>query len=273
MRRRGEDHVGAARRRVAVDVDADHEVERLERRARGARSSASTRPGCRASVIIARIWPSPGVSISSAMHAAGSSPKTSGAPRTRLVQRPKRAPRPLPSPALRLGRGQRPHRAARPVEVAGDRVEDVDEPARGRPERLRRRADAAVDGGARRGRQLARDPPRDVGGDAGRRRDGLGREVARPAPRRRRRRRTCSPGVAEALVEDHVDEREEQQRVGPGPDPQVLVGELRAARAPRVDDDDLAAAVADRLRSGRARRAPSSASRSTPPGSRPSMSR
>ena len=30
-RRGGEDHVGPARRRVAVDVDADHEVERLER--------------------------------------------------------------------------------------------------------------------------------------------------------------------------------------------------------------------------------------------------
>ena len=36
----------------------------------------------------ALIWPSPGVSISSARHDSGTWPITSGAPRTRLVQRP-----------------------------------------------------------------------------------------------------------------------------------------------------------------------------------------
>ena len=40
--------------------------------------------GLPAAVIIARIWPSPGVSISSDMVTAGSSPPNSGSPRTRL---------------------------------------------------------------------------------------------------------------------------------------------------------------------------------------------
>ena len=44
----------------------------------------------------ARTWPSPGVSISSASAATGSSPKCSGSPRTRLAQRPWRMPRPDP---------------------------------------------------------------------------------------------------------------------------------------------------------------------------------
>src|SRR5438552_3388245 len=66
--------------------------------------------GLPASVIKALTCPWPGVSISSAKHDAGSSPKTSGSPRTRLFQRPKRTPRPLPgvpfvlrAPAAALG--------------------------------------------------------------------------------------------------------------------------------------------------------------------------
>ena len=73
------------------------------------RSSAAARrselgvltAGLPASVISARTWPSPGVSISSARQAAGSSPKISPMPRTRLCQRPNAAPRPRPgSPAV-----------------------------------------------------------------------------------------------------------------------------------------------------------------------------
>ena len=52
--------------------------------------------GLPAIVISARTCPSPGVSISSARQAAGSSPYTSGAWRTRLVRRPKRTPLPRP---------------------------------------------------------------------------------------------------------------------------------------------------------------------------------
>ena len=53
-------------------------------------------PGLPAIVISARTWSGPGVSISSARHETGSSPKVSGNPRTRLCQRPIGAPRPLP---------------------------------------------------------------------------------------------------------------------------------------------------------------------------------
>ena len=52
--------------------------------------------GLPATVKSARIRPSPGVSISSAMQAEGSSPKASGSPRTRLFQRPRRTPLPRP---------------------------------------------------------------------------------------------------------------------------------------------------------------------------------
>ena len=105
----------------------DHEVERLERASQPAARSACDSTGLPAIVTSARIWPSPGVSISSARHATGSSPKTSGSPRTRLCQRPSCTPRPVPglaaacsaAPAAAFGE----HRAARAVEVAGEHVE------------------------------------------------------------------------------------------------------------------------------------------------------
>jgi len=53
-----------------------------------------------ASVISARIWPGPGVSISSARQTIGNSPITSGAPRTRLRCRPSATPRPRPAGPL-----------------------------------------------------------------------------------------------------------------------------------------------------------------------------
>ena len=128
----------------------------------------------------ARIWPSPGVSISSASAAAGSSPKISPSPRTRVCQRPNvRA-----SPAAGRARGvrvaggaEREHRAALAVEVAGEHVDDVDEPARDRPELLRARADPSVHGGPRRRGELPRDPPDRVGVDPAHRRDRLRREI------------------------------------------------------------------------------------------------
>jgi hypothetical protein len=49
------------------------------------------RTGFPATVNSARICPSPGVAISSARHDTGTWPSTSGAPRTRLVHRPKLA--------------------------------------------------------------------------------------------------------------------------------------------------------------------------------------
>jgi hypothetical protein len=66
-------------------------------------SAASRRPafgvdttGLPAIVMSARTCPSPGVSISSASVATGSSPRISPSPRTRDCQRPKDTPRPRP---------------------------------------------------------------------------------------------------------------------------------------------------------------------------------
>ena len=107
--------------------------------------------GLPAAVISARTWPSPGVSISSASTDTGSSPKYSGRPRTRLCQRPKRTPRPLPPAPAEFfwpaaARGE--ERAALAVEVAGQHVEHVHQPARVRPELLRAGADPRVHRGA-----------------------------------------------------------------------------------------------------------------------------
>ena len=100
---------------------------------------------------------------------------------SRLCQRPKTAPRPRPgSPAVfdepTAVRGN--ISAARAVEVAGEDVERVDEPARRRPEALRRGADPPVDRGPRRARQLARHAPDLRRRDAARRGHVLGRDLA-----------------------------------------------------------------------------------------------
>src|SRR3954465_3386156 len=95
--------------------------------------------GLPATVTRARTCPSPGVTISSTSVVAGSSPRTSGSPRTRLGQRPGRdpgravhagepAPGPGPGPRGPVRR-EREHRAAGAVEVAGEDVDDVDQPA------------------------------------------------------------------------------------------------------------------------------------------------
>ena len=111
------------------------------RRAGRATSSArSIRPefgveraGLPASVISARICPSPGVSISSASARPAARRSVSGRP-AHAAGASGRAATPRPRPgapaccaAPAAARGE--HRAARPVEVAGQHVEHVDEPA------------------------------------------------------------------------------------------------------------------------------------------------
>ena len=50
-----------------------------------------------------------------------------------------------------------------------------------------------------------------------------------------------------AGLEDRVDDREQEERVGAGPDEVVLVGDRGRLGAARVDQHDAAAARADRL--------------------------
>ena len=200
----------------------------------------------------ARIWPSPGVSISSASAATGSSPIVSGSPRTRLCQRPSCDAAAAAGRAGRValpGGGAREHRAAGPVEVAGEHVQHVDEPGGERAELLRRGADAAVDRGrsaaasSRASRRIASAAiPRDRRDRLGRERRGELLDAVDPVDQLRE-----PAGAREALLEEHVDQREQQERVGAGPDRDVLVGDLGGAAAARVDDDEPAAARAQRL--------------------------
>ena len=235
-------------------------------------SAASRRPafgvlstGLPAMVSSARTWPGPGVSISSASAATGSSPNDLGQPAHAAgVPRGPRAPA-APRGARRVprpGGGRREHRAARPVEVARERVEDVDEPARGGAEALRRRADPPVDHGAVGGGEVAGEPADGVGVDAA-----ALRGVLRGAAERELAHRV-DPGdvgrgvaeVDEVLGDEHVDHGQQQEGVGPGPDGDVLVGLLRGPRAARVDDDDPPAAGPDRAQApahvGRGHEAP-----------------
>ena len=171
--------------------------------------------------------------------------------------------------AARVGRarrGLREHRAAGTVEVPGEHVQHVDEPARDRAELLLAGADAPVDGGALGAAARSRASPRMVAAvDAARRRDGLRREVARQSldvvEADDVLREPSRPD--ESLREQDVDEGEQQERVGAGADEVMLVGLVRGARAARIDDDDAAAARADARAGAPSRRARSSGCRST----------
>ena len=114
--------------------------------------------GLPADVTSARTCPGPGVSISSASAATGSSPPNSGRPRTRLFQRPGCRALALRAPRTHEVDGRRrEHRAALGVEVAGHDVEHVHQPARDAAELLRRDAHASVGHGPFGAREVARD--------------------------------------------------------------------------------------------------------------------
>ena len=262
-----QDDVGPRARLVQVAVDRDEQVERSNAAPRRPTFGVET-SGLPATVISARIRPSPGSVISSARQETGSSPKASGISRTRVLQRPILKPRPRPAAPVEFvcaGGREREHDAAGPVEVAGDHVDHVDEPAREGPELLRRGADPRVDGGARRGGELAGDPA-DLGGvdPAGLRRRPRGRTARPPRrPRRARRRaRRVGAGVDEALLDHRVDDRRRgsgrRGRAGSGGarrrPPRSGSGADRRRRPGRRDRGSPAAC--------RACRAPSSASRS-----------
>ena len=234
---------------VEVDVDADHEVQALERRGqavavRRAHRRVSGHGHQRAHLALARRLDLLGQArrgqlaedLAHSAHAAVPAPEARTAAASGLAGGVRGA-----------DRGAREHRAARAVEVAGEDVEHVDEPARRRPEALRRGADPPVDRGA--GRAASSRAMRRISGAAiphaaatssGASSPASARTVSSPATCSRERAR-----VRQALGEEGVHEREQQQRVGAGADEVVLVGLARGPRAPRVDDDHLAAARAD----------------------------
>ena len=246
-RGRRQHDVGVARGLVEVDVEREHEVQALQGpvqpRAVGRGQHRVARDGDqRADLALAR-----------RLHLLREHPDRQlaehlGRPADARVPAP--GPEALAAPArpLRVGRARgraREHRPAHAVEVAGERVEHVDQPRGQRPELLRAGADAAVHRRARGARERARhalDRRRRDPGHVGHR---AGGEV------RRQRQDLVDAGEVvdrrdQALGLEHVHEREQEQGVGAGPDEQVLVGLLGGARAPRVDDHDPSAAGAQR---------------------------
>ena len=137
-------------------------------------------------------------------------------------------------------RGEGEHGPTRPIEVAGDQVEGVDGPGRQRPERHGVGADAAVRDGGGGGGELPGEAADVVGGEAGDGGHGLGGEggdgfgqVLQAVAVLARR-----AGVGQAVGQHDLDHGQQQVGVGAGSDGHVLVGLLRGAGAPGIDDDD-----------------------------------
>ena len=184
-------------------------------------ASSSRRPfgvestGLPAIVTSARIWPSPGVSISSASADDRQLAAELGQPAHPALPRAPDAGR-VPGPGSAVDGRPREHRAARPVEVAGDGVEHLDQPLADRAELLRRHAHAAV---ARRpGRRVANS--RAIRADRVRGDPGAAPPRARASTARRaalerlqpvdvRRRRAACPSASTCM-----DQREQERRVG-----------------------------------------------------------
>ena len=150
---------------------------------KSSRASASARrapfgvesTGLPATVTSARIWPSPGVSISSSSVTTGSSPLN-----FRIVAHA-RMPTSLVNVAglaarQHVVRRSRPHCAAGFVEIAGDGIKHVDQPLTESAEGLCREADAPVGDRARGGAKCARQRTQRFCRDAGVRGDALGRK-------------------------------------------------------------------------------------------------
>ena len=115
-------------------------------------ASGADSTGLPAMVMSALIWPSPGVAISSARQESGNCPSTSGAPRTRLSQRPNSKPSANSGGRIEVSDqrdGVGEHRAALAVEVAGEHVQHLHQPGGQGAELLGAGADAPVDGAAR----------------------------------------------------------------------------------------------------------------------------
>ncbi|CAM5268543.1 hypothetical protein SVIOM74S_09712 [Streptomyces violarus] len=247
-RGRGQDDVGVACGLVEVRVDADHEVERFERlvepvavgRGEHGVGGDDQQRAHRFALL------GGGVDL---LREGGEGQFALG------LRVPAHAGVPAPEgeAAARsggarglVGGGLREERPAGPVEVAGEDVQDVDEPAGQGAVRDGAAADAPVDGGGGGGGELAGEGADDVGLDVAGGGDGFGGELPQGVGHFLDAL-DVRGGFGEALVEEHLGHRRQQQRVGAGPHGDVPVGELRGAGAPRVDHDERAAAGLERL--------------------------
>ena len=250
--RRGEDDVGEAGGLVQVDVDGDHEVEALERAGQafavGRGEHRVARDGHqRADALVA-----------TSVDLLGES---RGGQLARELRQPTHARSPAPvvvartSPGLVPGArgGAREHGAPRAVQVPGEDVHDVDEPARQGPELLGAGADTAIADSALRGGELAGERAGGIGRDPGGVRHLLRSKVARQLAQRLDPAAQCletSQGD-EPLLEEGVDESEEQKRVGAGPDEEVAVRDPGSLAAARMHDHERPAPLAQRTQAAR----------------------
>ncbi len=247
--RAGEDHVRVARRLVHVDVHRQHELESLDRLL----EAAAVRRGHHR---VARHRDQrPHLALAGRVDLLGQACHRQLAERLAEPADPALPPAQAHAASLAgravgvalAGRGEREHRPALAVQVAREHVENVDQPARVRPELLGGRADAGVHGGVLGRRELAGHPPDLARGDAGGGRHILGRiaehklaELVEALAVLRQR-----PDVHQRLLDERARHGGEQERVAAGPDEVVLVGLVGGARPARVHHHDLAAALAD----------------------------
>ena len=199
----GQDHVGVPRRLVEPVVDADHASSigsaASRRSASGALMHGVARDrDQRRAADPRRAWRSPPPGTTSAPGRAPRALRGRGCATGRTCTRRPTAGSGARSVTISDRVGE--HRPAGGVEVAGEDVDDVDEPGGERPELLVAQADAPVDRRARRGGELARET----------------------ADRRRRRRRRSSATASG-----------EKSRAPPQPPPRCP--RRRSASRPEVD--------------------------------------
>ena len=198
--------------------------------------------------------PSPGVSISSASAATGSSPRTSGRPRTRLAKRPKRGSRGPSGPELRCaaaasGKSTPPGRSRLPVSTLSTSTShdaSVPNSCVQVPMRPYTAAAGAAASSAARARMASAGTPQ-----AGATRSGVNGRSACVELRQAHDVVGQVRREGHAAVQQHLRNAREQQRVGARAHRQVHVGQLGGARRARVHDHQPAAAALQRPQAAR----------------------
>ena len=139
------------------------------------------------------------------------------------------------------------HRPSGAIQVAGDDVQDVDQPLADPAEGLRRKAHAPVTDGAFRARELTGHRGDFDGVDSDLRRHPLGSVALDQGVEFRDVRTELGQAArtGQTLAQYGLEQRQQQQHVAAGPDEMVGVGLGRGFGAARVDQNDLAATCAD----------------------------
>ena len=143
----------------------------------------------------------------------------------------------------------RKHHATRTVDVAGQHIDHILQPARHGAETLRAGAESSIPGGAVGPGEFACELTNHVGRHGTRCRHPLrgilGRQRADGFDAAHLAFQVTQPN--QILREQHVDDGQQEIRVGPRTNRDVLIGNFGSLGTARVDDDHFAAAFTDRL--------------------------